>query len=247
MFHRFRYAIVTLARGSTASHLFPISASQNATNARTRARAQNDPRSRSTCHVPVPSGGHRSQQRHDLRRGAIRDVCSRLIGLQISRHGEGTNFGQRPQHQTRPCAGLHALNFRCSPIVFSNSGFRCQALREILAGPTVLSAVRACPPHDGVRRRWWINVASAVSQIESSQKIGRSHHRHRPGRDIFSRRTAGTPWSRYCSLRGNLLLRPVELGSVDPHAVQNDRQLARDGDCGLSEPIALGEPHAPSL
>jgi NAD(P)-dependent dehydrogenase (short-subunit alcohol dehydrogenase family) len=31
-------------------------------------------------------------------------------------------------------------------------------------------------------------------------------HRHRPGRDIFSRRTAGTPWSRYCSLRGNLLL-----------------------------------------
>jgi hypothetical protein len=26
--------------------------------------------------------------------------------------------------------------------------------------------------------------------------------------------------------------------------MQNDRQLARDGDCGLSEPIALGEPHA---
>jgi hypothetical protein len=55
----------------------------------------------------------------------------------------------------------------------------------ILAGPTVLSAVGACPPHDGVRRRWWINVASAVSLIESSQKIGRSHHRHRPGRDVF--------------------------------------------------------------
>jgi hypothetical protein len=28
--------------------------------------------------------------------------------------------------------------------------------------------------------------------IESLQKIGRSHHRHRPGRDVFSRRTAGT-------------------------------------------------------
>jgi hypothetical protein len=35
------------------------------------------------------------------------------------------------------------------------------------------------------------------------------------------------------SLRGNLLLRPVELGSVDPYAVQNYRELARD-DCGLS-------------
>jgi hypothetical protein len=32
-----------------------------------------------------------------------------------------------------------------------------------LAGPTVLSAVGACPPHDGVRRRWWINVESAVA------------------------------------------------------------------------------------
>jgi hypothetical protein len=36
-----------------------------------------------------------------------------------------------------------------------------------------LSAVGACPPHDGVRQRWWINVASAISLIESSQKIGR--------------------------------------------------------------------------
>jgi len=27
-----------------------------------------------------------------------------------------------------------------------------------LAEPTVLSAVGASPPHDGVRRRWWINV-----------------------------------------------------------------------------------------
>jgi hypothetical protein len=57
----------------------------------------------------------------------------------------------------------------------------------------------------------------------------------------------GNPLSRYCSLRGNLLLRPVEFGSVDPHAAQNDRELARDGDCGLSEPISLGEPRLPSL
>jgi hypothetical protein len=41
----------------------------------------------------------------------------------------------------------------------------------ILAGPTVLSAVGACPPHDGARRRWRINVASAVSLIESRKKL----------------------------------------------------------------------------
>ena len=40
----------------------------------------------------------------------------------------------------------------------------------ILAGPTVLSAVGALPPHDGIRRRWRINVASAASRIESSKK-----------------------------------------------------------------------------
>jgi hypothetical protein len=61
-------------------------------------------------------------------------------------------------------------------------GFGVKVSAIILAGPTVLSAVGACPPHDGVRRRWWINVASAVasavSLVESSQKIGRSHHRH---------------------------------------------------------------------
>src|SRR6516165_11905074 len=55
------------------------------------------------------------------------------------------------------------------------------------------------------------------------------------------------PCDLVCSLRGNLLLRPVKLGSVDPHAVQNDCELARDGDCGLSQPISLGEPQPPSL
>src|SRR5260221_7541811 len=126
-------------------------------------------------------------------------------------------------------------------------GFGVKLSAIILAGPTVLSAVGACPPHDGVRRRWWINVASAVSLIESSQKIGRSHHRHRPGRDVFFPPCCGNPVFALCSLSGNLLLRPIELGSVDPHAVQNDRELARDGDFGLSEPISLGEPHPPSL
>src|SRR5438105_8092755 len=49
-------------------------------------------------------------------------------------------------------------------------GFDVKLSAMILAGPTVLAAVGACPPHDGVRRRWWINVASAVSLIESLAK-----------------------------------------------------------------------------
>src|SRR5882672_4654762 len=49
------------------------------------------------------------------------------------------------------------------------------------------------------------------------------------------------------SLGSNLLLRPVELGPVDPHAMQNDCELARDRDLGLAEPVALDELHSPGL
>src|SRR3954469_14961640 len=48
------------------------------------------------------------------------------------------------------------------------------------------------------------------------------------------------------SLGSNLLLRPVEFSSIDPHAVQNDRELTRDCALGLAEPVALGEPYPPS-
>src|ERR1700687_2146522 len=47
----------------------------------------------------------------------------------------------------------------------------------------------------------------------------------------------------FYALGSNLLLRPVKLGSVDPHAMQNDRELARDRNLGLAEPVALGEPY----
>src|SRR5882757_6212082 len=46
---------------------------------------------------------------------------------------------------------------------------------------------------------------------------------------------------------GSNLLRPVELGSIDPHAMQNDRELTCDRYFGLAEPVALGEPNPPSL
>src|SRR5271163_2253935 len=88
---------------------------------------------------------------------------------------------------------MTALGRYCSLI----PGLGVKLSTIILAGRTVLSAVGACPPHDGVRRRWRINVESAVALIGRSQRIGRSHHRHRPGRDDFSRCVAGTLWSPY--------------------------------------------------
>src|SRR6478752_2256439 len=57
------------------------------------------------------------------------------------------------------------------------------------------------------------------------------------------------PFSRisvFYSLGGNLLLRPVELGSIDPHAMQNNRELTRDCNLGLAESVALGKPYPPS-
>src|SRR5579872_1029344 len=58
------------------------------------------------------------------------------------------------------------------------------------------------------------------------------------------------PFSRisvFSSLGSNLLLRPAEFGSIDPHAMQNDRELTRDRNLGLAEPVALGELHPPGL
>src|SRR5437667_1676698 len=51
-------------------------------------------------------------------------------------------------------------------------GFGVKLSAIILAGPTVLSAVGSCPPHDGVRRRWWINVESAVALSSARQASG---------------------------------------------------------------------------
>ena len=91
----------------------------------------------------------------------------------------------QPKRRNR-IAAVHASGYDRFCSLIPGQGVKLSA--TILAGPTVLSAVGASPPHDGVRRRWWINVASAVSLVESSQKIGRSHHRHRPGRDsLFPR------------------------------------------------------------
>jgi len=62
----------------------------------------------------------------------------------------------------------------------------------ILAGPTVLSAVGACPPHDGVRRRWRINVASAVVLLDARKESGDLTTASVPAGTTFSRCVAGS-------------------------------------------------------
>src|ERR1700730_16879253 len=113
----------------------------------------------------------------------------------------------------------------------------------VLAGPTVLSAVGVSPPHDGVRGRWRFNVAIAVALSDARTKSVELTIAIVPAGTSFP---AVSRNSVMPSLGSNLL-RPVELGSIDPHAMQNNRELARDRNLGLAEPIALGEPHPPSL
>lgn len=42
-------------------------------------------------------------------------------------------------------------------------------------------------------------------------------------------------------------LAPAELGAIDPDAVQDDGQLAGEGNLGLLHPLALGDAHGPGL
>jgi hypothetical protein len=116
----------------------------------------------------------------------------------------------------------------------------------ILAGPTVLSAVGACPPHDGVRCRWRINVESAVALSSARQASSDLTTAIVPAGTSFPA-VPREPCDLLMVLRGGLLCRPVELGPIDPHAMQNDREFSRDRDLGLAEPTALSEPHPPSL
>src|ERR1700688_3583536 len=74
-----------------------------------------------------------------------------------------------PHHRTRRQTASAAATGRFCSLI---PGLGVKLSTVILAGPTVLSAVGACPPHDGVRRRWWINVESAVTLSGARKKSG---------------------------------------------------------------------------
>ena len=119
--------------------------------------------------------------------------------------------------------------------MFSNSG-SASFPTIILAGPTVLSAV-------GVNLRMMVGGDAGGSMLKSRSAFRRARKKSDeltiaiyPGRDVFS-----CPFGRISVMPslGNNLLRPVELGSIDPHAMQNDRELTGDCNLALRSPLRL--------
>ena len=66
----------------------------------------------------------------------------------------------------------------------------------------------------------------------------------RQGRSVFSL-FAEDDWSLVSE--SCFLLAPLELGTVDPDAMQNDSELAGDSGLGLLNADAFGQPHTPSF
>ena len=58
---------------------------------------------------------------------------------------------------------------------------------------------------------------------------------------------AGTKDDRSLVSESCFLLAPLELGTVDPDAMQNDSELAGDSGLGLLDADALDQPHTPSF
>jgi hypothetical protein len=58
----------------------------------------------------------------------------------------------------------------------------------------------------------------------------------------------GTYWVKAKTLcQGDGFPRPIERGVIGPHAMHDDRELARHGDDRATEPTAFGDGRAPGL
>src|SRR6476661_3407082 len=125
-------------------------------------------------------------------------------------------------------------------ILFSNSGSGCQAFQRY-----------PCWAHCSLRGRGkpsacWRKVTLAVQCCKGRPFGALAKNRTNSPSPSCRQGRLFPPFSRISVFYlpgSNLLLRPVELGPVDPHAMQNDCELARDRDLGLAEPVALDELH----
>src|SRR5215212_10651796 len=114
----------------------------------------------------------------------------------------------------------------------------------------LLSVVGTRPPHHAVREE-------AASPSRARDPSRRTLNGTTPGFTASIvpatgplKRGATSPRPNACSSslrRGSGFLSPAELGAVAPHRVQNDRQLAGQGDLGALHAAPLGHLHRPAL
>ena len=117
-----------------------------------------------------------------------------------------------------------------------------------LLGHSLLFAVGAWPPQDGIRRTRCLNLSR---DLEASLPAGSglstrsprpSSPQERRGFALVGRKLE----RRLRCDRGRCgLLAPAELAAIDPHTVQDHRQLAGDRDTGTCHAPAFGDVHAP--
>ncbi len=121
-----------------------------------------------------------------------------------------------------------------------------------LAGSCFSSESAPGPFHHGIRRRGGTIFWSALPSVErQDQADSRTHLIHRPARDILPL-LGGMRVSFYCI---DLMCPscccgfpgPAELGAVNPDAVHDHGQPARQGHDRLFHPAAPGDLHGPGL
>ena len=138
-----------------------------------------------------------------------------------------------------------------------SSTFRLSAtaVSMSLAGSCFSTESAPRPFHHGIRRRGGTIFWSALPSIERQDQADmRTHLIHRPARDIFSTARWSSSFSpigydpeRFsCCCRG-LFSGPAELGAVNPDAVHNHGQPARQRHDRLLHPAAPGDLHGPGL
>jgi len=141
-----------------------------------------------------------------------------------------------------------ALPFR-TPFLMQVAGGKLFLIPHVApVGHSLLFAVGAWPPQDGVRRTRCLNLSRDLEALLPAGS-GLSTRSPRPSSPQERRGSALVRRKLQCLLRRDRgrcgLLAPAELAAIDPHAVQDHRQLAGNRDAGTCHAPAFGDVHAP--
>jgi hypothetical protein len=143
--------------------------------------------------------------------------------------------------------GIHqALPFR-TPFLMEVAGGKLFLVPHVApVGHSLLFAVGAWPPQDGVRRTRCLNLSRDLEALLpagsglSTRSPRPSSPQERRGSALVRRKLELLLRRRSCGL-----LAPTELAAIDPHAVQDDRQLAGDRNASARHAAPLRYLHAP--